>query len=583
MKALNRKNLISMAGERVFKRGEDYFTRRCVRSLIEYDGKITAVVDGTQSYQVSLRFDGRRVGHDCSCPEGAADKFCKHCVAVYLTWLEVKEDNKQKAAISNVVNFQDVHGYLKELPHETLVEFLMCEAVENTRLLERLSLRAARVCRKDPNLDEYRRILEFAAQSAATAEDVEKILPILKDVESSLDNLLVEGYAEEVITLTEEALLVVFGHLRPTDACQKMITAFRALHLKSCRQLSSGPQELAARLFKWQMRAITEVSEDMFALFEQTYFDPPGAEELNICQKLLEAEWKQLESNSDTDNPTHRGKFARLTKLVQRSAERRGDIESLIIIKSHRLKDADSYLEIARLCKLKGESDLALKWASRGKDLFPASEAESLYEFLAAEYVDRKEWEKALEIVFSQFAVKPSLKGYQRIAGCARHTDQWDLRREHALDLVRHLSSRQARSSSGRKSYELKPDQSILVSILLWDNDEEAAWQAAQRGICSAELLLELADRRVEKHPEDALNIYKRLVTQNANRKNNYAYHKAVELLREMARIMRKLKRRDEFISYVNDLREWHRSQRNFVKLIDQMMARYAKNAKGAK
>lgn len=105
-------------------------------------------------------------------------------------------------------------------------------------------------------------------------------------------------------------------------------------------------------------------------------------------------------------------------------------------------------------------------------------------------------------------------------------------------------------------------------------------WQAAEQGECGDDLWLELADRRAKDHPEDALLVYQRLVTLTVNRKNNYAYRRAIELLHKIGRLMTKQKLRDEFIDYVERLRHTHRAQRNFSRPVDQMMARYYRRSR---
>jgi hypothetical protein len=51
------------------------------------------------------------------------------------------------------------------------------------------------------------------------------------------------------------------------------------------------------------------------------------------------------------------------------------------------------------------------------------------------------------------------------------------------------------------------PYHSQLVRIFLWEKKFEAAWNEATSGGCSNNLWLELAAKREQKHPEDALEI----------------------------------------------------------------------------
>lgn len=51
---LNEQLLLSIAGERSFERGEEYFENSSVRRLVERDNSIKAKVAGTNEYKVKL-------------------------------------------------------------------------------------------------------------------------------------------------------------------------------------------------------------------------------------------------------------------------------------------------------------------------------------------------------------------------------------------------------------------------------------------------------------------------------------------------------------------------------------------------
>ncbi|MGH9844645.1 MAG: SWIM zinc finger family protein [Blastocatellia bacterium] len=576
----DRSELIAQAGERVFGRGEEYFVRGRVRAMAADDGKISALVDGNRSYRVSLRMEARPIGHQCECPEGAAGRFCKHCVAVCLAYSGVLQD----AESSGAATAAGLRGCLSRMPDAELIELMLGEAMKNERFRERLFLRAARIRGRKPDLNAYSRFLQFAAHAAVSTDDAGRARTALKEVESSLGNLLEEGFAEEVAALTEEALPLLASLPVETLASQELTACLLSFHHKSYSQLPAEPEELAHRLFNWQMHSLFPPEMSVCKGMAPAYCDLLGGRGLTLYQQLIEAEWNRLRSVGETASPEDRAKFARLTEMMEDAARRRGDIKSLITIKSHRLNGPIGYLEIARLCKQGGEWELALRWALGGKNLFPVSEAEDLYRFLAAEYEERNEWREALEVLLALFSAKPSLSDYRKMAECARRIGEWDVWRERALSALRQSASASP-SRLRRDGKEAKPNQfalAVLVSILLWENDDEAAWQAARQGECDDELLLELANRRTEKHPEDALLIYRRLVTRNVNRKNNYAYRRAIELLHTIGRLMKKRKQRDEFVDYVERLRHQHLAQRNFAKLVDQMMARYYRRRAGS-
>ncbi len=561
-----------MAGERAFNRGEEYFVRGRVRSLAANAGTVNAVVDGSRNYQVSLQLVDGRINYECSCPVGRSGNFCKHCVAVCLAAMH---NNTIPERAGESVPLPDLRDCIEGLPHEELVAVALDEAMHNVRLRERFRLRAVRTRGESFRLDEYRRALGIAMEVINSAESASAGQSALDEVKSALSLLLEEGWAEAVLTLTEEALVSIANECRLHEPMRGLSQLLCEFHHEGCRRQMIPTAELAARLLGWQLRCLPRATGDPLGDVEYRYASLLGEEGTLASQRLLANEWREVRESAGRGTPEHSAKFARVAELMTRSAERRNDLETLISIKSHQLNTAEAYLEISRLCKLQGRRDLSLEWALMGKQLFSASEAANLYDFLIAEYEERTEWEKALEIIFARFSAQPSLDCYQRMKGLARRFGAWEVWRDRAIEATRKALDQPLSTFPRPAGEKTKPDQSILVSILLWDDDEEGAWQAARQGECDEDLWLSLAERRANRQPEDALSVYRRLVLRNIERKNNYAYRRAMELVQRIGRIMRKQKRRDEFFDYVDQLRQTHHAQRNFAELVDRMMARY--------
>src|ERR1039458_4638718 len=113
-RVLTRQMLRQLAGAKSFERGEDYFATGQVMSLVEHAGKLTATVQGTDEYRVTLFADGDALASDCTCPLGADGAFCKHCVAVGLAWLTNAPDaaTKKSGKESPVVTLDDARVWL---------------------------------------------------------------------------------------------------------------------------------------------------------------------------------------------------------------------------------------------------------------------------------------------------------------------------------------------------------------------------------------------------------------------------------------------------------------------------------------
>lgn len=584
MKKLDRNRLIELAGERAFRRGEEYFSWRRVRGLAVDGVVVSAFVDGARSYRVRLQREGGQIGHECNCPEGMAGRFCKHCVAVGLDWLETE----RLGGLAAVADGADLRAYLAGLTVEQMTELVLGQAAMDAQFRQRLRLRAARGCGTQPGLDEQRRLLEFAAQTAATTEDaaalsstlpISPIFPIFMDVETALAGLLEEGFADQAARLIEDApVFQLFGQTAGpaagrTEAEERLIGLLLAYHRKSWRQMGIAPEAIARRLLDWQLRCGAAARGEL----TDSYADLLGRQGRKVYQQLAQAEWQRLHADGNAHSAEQRERCARLAALIEHSANKRGDIAALIAIKSRHPSDAGGYLEIARLCRRMGDDAQAAEWARRGAQQLPAFEAVELNEFLAELHEARGDWKEALASRFAQFQARPSLRDYQKIADCARRAGEWALWRERALSVLQRANdpAETSRPANARASV-----LSVLVSILLWENEDEAAWQAARQAqpdSCSDDLWQEIAQRRAKEYPEDALLIYKRLVAKYASRKNRYSYEMAVKTLRRIGRLLSRRKRQEEFVPYVESLCRQHRYQHAFIKMLRQLADRHSR------
>lgn len=205
---LERRALSRMAGARSFERGEDYFDGNRVKALIEHDRTITANVQGSRSYRVKLWIEDEDLDYSCTCPVGADGEFCKHCVAVGLAWLE--GDQRRRSGKSDepaAVSMEDVRGYLLGQDKKALVDMLLECAVDDDRLRQRLFLKAAKTSSKALNLITYQKTIDNAVEIDGFVDyrSAYDYAHGIEEVIDSVEELLKEGHAAEVISLAEYA------------------------------------------------------------------------------------------------------------------------------------------------------------------------------------------------------------------------------------------------------------------------------------------------------------------------------------------------------------------------------------------
>ncbi|QQS46619.1 MAG: hypothetical protein IPM66_22435 [Acidobacteriota bacterium] len=473
----------------------------------------------------------------CDCPEGEQGRFCKHCVAVGLEYLDCAEST----------GMRELAGWLATLPADELVGLVMDEALRNAGVRERLLLRVSRETGKVADLSRYSRLIEHAYQVAGSESGDGLAGEVLVDVESSLGSLIEVGYAEEVAGLIEGS--PVFSRAREMSGREELAGLLLTLHQESCRRCGIGGESLAARLLSLQMSADVDVVCG--------YEDLLGREGIWEYDRLVREEWNRLSEKIDAGQRDQYSGYERLAGIIERWAEVRGNVDLAISVKSRRLSEPSGYLEIALLCRRKGRVEEAVEWARRGSEIFQAREAVELYEFLVVEYEGRGDWREALAILLALFSARPSLEYYRRMAVVARRTGEWEQWRARAISAA--------------------PGGSVLVSILIEEGDLEAALREARSGKCESSILMDLAGRLAGSDAAEALNIYRRLVARYAEGKNAYAYEKAIEVLRRMGRLMKKQDRREEFLEYVRGLGEKYRRRHSLARMLERLLERHSR------
>jgi uncharacterized Zn finger protein len=564
-----------MAGSRSFERGEDYFVDRQVGAIAEHKGTITAKVQGTRLYRVKLWIDKGELEYSCTCPVGEDGEFCKHCVAVGLTWLEggqLKLSGKGQAPPA--LTMDDVRAYLLGKDKNALVEMLVDGAMEEDRLRQRLFLKAAKKSPRGIDVATYRRAIDEAVESGGFV-DYRSAYHYARGIEDAIDSveeLLKDGHPAEVIELAEHALEAVeeaMGSVDDSDGYMgDIIQRLQDLHYKACKKAKPDPEALARRLSEWELRT----DYDTFYGAAETYADVLGKKGLAVYRNLAEAEWAKVPAlGPRRDDPEKYGKRFRITHIMETLARQTGDVEAVVAIKKRDLSLAYYYLQIAETYKKARKHDLALDWAEHGVKAFPERTDSRLREFLAEEYHRRKRHDEAMALIWAEFTESPSLEQYQKLKAHAERLRQWKPWREKALEYLRmHIAGAKHERQKDRWAWYREADHSELVRIFLWEKDVEIAWREAQEGGCSNKLWLELAAKREKEHPENALPIYQRQIEPTLNQKNNEAYRQAIGLLRKVGELMVRLGRKAEFTNYLDEVRAAHKPKRNFMKLLDR-------------
>ena len=580
---ITKAQLKQLTDAKSWKRGEDYHHNGNVVSLLEDKNIVIGKVQGTRNYTVKLWIEDGQLDGTCDCPMGEAGVFCKHCVAAGLTYIEgqVKPARRKGPSRTNdaedklVVTTDDVRSYLSEQKTDTLVELIIEQMIEDDGLRRRLMIKAARYRQKGPDVKAMRKLIAEATNTSGfvdyySAHDFSRGI---NEAVDSLEELLSEGYAKQVIELAEYALGRVedaLGEMDDSDGYMgDILEHLQEIHHKACVKGKPDPEVLAKRLFEWELAT----DWDTFYDAAQTYADVLGEKGLAVYRRLAEAEWKKIpQLKSGQTKEDNYGRRFRLTSIMESLAEVNDDVEALVAIKSKDLSTAYRFLEVAQTYKDYGKPDKALEWAERGLSAFPKDTDSRLREFLAVEYHLRNRHSEAMQLMWANFVERPGLDNYKVLKEHANRTKEWLKWREQALKHIRAIIADAGKHKPRSYGYWINDqDHSILVEILIWEKDIETAWREAKTGGCSDYLWMQLAEAREKDHPADAIDVYRTRVEPIVQRTNNDAYREAIRLIKKIGGLMKGLGRDREFVEYVSSLKDKHARKKNFMTLLNRL------------
>lgn len=545
--------LRTRAGEKVFARGEEYHRDGQAEVLAIERDRILAQVAGSEDYRTVLTGRGKSIGGECSCPAFSDRGFCKHMVAVALTVNEVGHEAQAEAPNA----LDRIRAHLKQKSVDALVAMVVDLAERDTALFRKLDIAATAAAPGDAKglEKQLRRAIDSATRTRGfvdygAAEDWSD------NVDAALDAVapLATGrHAALAMKLAVHAIDRIEGAIEEIDDsdghCGALLARAGEIHLAACRAAKPDPAELARDLFARELHG----HDDTFFNAVARYDEVLGETGLAEYRRLASEAWQALPP------PTRKGEGGeapfRLVHVLDFFAERDGDVEARIALRSRDLSSPWAYLKLAEFCLAQGRKDEALRRAEEGVWMFedgPPDERLVLFVVDLLAKAGRKD--DAAAHLWKAFEKKPGLQLYRRLrklggkAACDRALSQLD----------------DARLAAAKP---LQRDQSaaILIEILIEEKLFDAAW-AAVRNHKGAARHFEgrLAEASEKTHPNEALAVYARQVEFHVGVGGKPSYETARRLIARMAGL------RDAAgqAAYIAALKERHRLKRNFMKLL---------------
>ena len=466
--------------------------------------------------------------------------------------------------------WRDIKDYLSTQAPETLIELLLDVVQRDDRLYQSLLLKAERTGGAGGNVAKaFQRAIDGATRIHDFVDwrEVGTFAANLGQVADSLAELLKPDTAAMLVELAEYAIERVENSLEQIDDSDgeigDIVYRLGELHLKACVIARPEPAGLAERLFRFE----TTLPFGLCSFDVVTYKSALGEAGLQRYRELAQAEWRKLKPKGAKDAyDAHR---SRITRIMERLAEAGGDLDELVAIKSQDLSSGYRYLGIAEIWTTAKQPEKALEWAERGLEAFPERPDNRLRDFLVAAYLMRKRNDEALQLTWVQFEERPTLEHYKKLHDVTGKLGLWPEQRERALVRVAEVIAHEATATTRFSSKASAPNYSLRVELALWEQDLDAAWAAAQAGICDQRLLITLAGKLESARPADAISLYQQAVTPIVEQTSNAAYEEAIKLIRKVGELMKMQGQLLQFDHYLTELRIQFKPKRNFIKLLD--------------
>ena len=378
-----------------------------------------------------------------------------------------------------------------------------------------------------------------------------------RGIDSALDQveeLTRKGFPDAAIEAAEHALGLLEEAFDQVDDSDGELGAIRGraqeIHLAACEAAQPDPVQLGERLARWALRSEWEI----FLEAPSAYADVLGAGGLARFEAIVDEQFKKLprlapgdERGTGSWSERFRPTFLKESLAALRSAD---DVVEVI---GHDLASPYQFLRAAEVLAADDRVDEALEWLSRGRAAF--GDADPRLADLTADLHHRVgRHGRAADIGWQRFTASPSLGMYQRLHEFAAAAGDWPERRHAALELLRAQPPVAGDARSGPLWAE-PPGHSLLVEVLMWEGDIDAAWDAAQHGGCTRRRWLEVARARATQHPADAIPVLEQEILHTIEGAKRSAYRAAAELAKELRGYAERADQTAEFAAWIGKVR----------------------------
>ncbi|HEX5281144.1 MAG TPA: SWIM zinc finger family protein [Micropepsaceae bacterium] len=539
-----------IAGEKAFARGSAYYRDGVVRILAIEKHRVLALVSGTEDYRVELTGHGKMIAGTCSCRAFEDRGFCKHLVATALAANAASRGAESDGA------FGRIRDYLKARSADALIGMIVEWAKEDYTLFRKLDLAAASI---DPDSNRLKATLRKAIDNATRIRgfvdysEAGGWASVVDEALDAIEALATGQHAGVVLELAERSIdriEAAIGSIDDSDGYgTELLRRAGRIHLAAAKTSRPDAVPFARDLFEREMEDEYETFDGAAARYAEVLGDAGLAE----YRRLAFAKWDKLPSRGVRSRGELIGEYHRLAEILDFFAERDGDVEARVALRTKDLSSPWNYLQLAEFCRAQGRSGEALRWAEEGLWMFEDGQPdERLVLFAAGLLQGSGRADEAQKHLSHAFGKAPSLELYERLRKVGGPSaGDW------ALDFLEAALGRQQHTGSHHPG-------DLLIEVLIQEKLFDRAWAIVRKHGASAQSKESLARASEATHREQAIDIYVERVDQLAAAGGDHAYAEAMRLINRMAGL------RDAAgqAAYLADLKIRFGRKRNLMKLL---------------
>ncbi len=623
LRKLTWNDLKDWAGNKILKRGENYFNNGMVTNLRITPKGILACVSGSDDYLtiVNIREGSGKdiISSDCTCPYGIN---CKHAVAAILAYSQAIKDNKKVSTAESSdpdikrietgasrydevdKEYEDDDTFLaspiklKKSPislssDKEVADFLDGQTISTLKeLLIKLSnnypeVRTALLDKARLATGDAKKIVNSMHREIAkiTSEPTwynhwsnEGSLADFSRVNSTMSNLYAQGQYDAVIKIAKELLRISNSYIETCNDdgdLANQISECIEIGFKAVKKSGWSNFQKIMFVLEAELEDEYDICSGANEIFESIPDVPTWS---NVANELFNRLSKLPSSTDQTNEFSLNYKRNRLSNFLISALEKSGrDKEILPLCKREARITAsweryvDRLIESRKYAKARRAAEEGIKQI--GKE-YPGI-VKSLKEKIAELAKSSGDYDMILLLRQEEFLNYPCLENYDKLIKATIHTKNTKEIKSWALKFLE--TGKLVAVDTIKNSLMLKenrykdfPQYHVLIDIAEKEKnvDKVLFWyrQAIKKNEMFSQGYSQVASAITEKYPDEALKIWRKLAENQIALAKPSAYETAVEYLGKVRDIYLKTKRQKEWECYLANLRETNKKKTRFLK-----------------